>query len=100
MERLSDMAHGLLSSRLGEGLCGHHPLFDLEAIRAAFSAPDVPVSREDAEEIGEALLVIARKPLSHARVRVCGMSTGARDALIRLYFRLLERAGEARRTVH
>ncbi len=100
MERLSTIAPGRLSSRLREGLCGHHPLFDAAAIRAAFEAPDVPVSHENADEIGQALLAIAREPLSTARVAVSGMSPSARDALIRLYFRLLDRAAEAKLVLH
>ena len=47
MEKLSTLAPGRLSSLLVQGLRGHHALFDADAIREAFDAPDAdaPVAR-------------------------------------------------------
>jgi hypothetical protein len=94
MEKLTSLAPGRLSSLLVQGLCGHHPLFDAAAIRAAFdgSRSDEPVAREDASEVGQALLAICREPPDAARGAVETLSPGARTSLIRLYFRLLDRA--------
>lgn len=93
-DRLGAIAPGRLSQRLREGLRGHHLLFEEEAIREAFAGPDRAVSREDADEVGRALLAICREPLPSARHAVDGLSESARISLIRLYFRLLERAEE------
>jgi hypothetical protein len=100
MEKLATLAPGRLSEVLSQGLRGHHPLFEAAAIREAFTAPDEPVSREDADEVGEALLALCRDPLPAARDAVAGLSPSARLALIRLYFRLLDRAQEERRLQH
>ncbi len=94
MEKLSTLAPGRLSSLLVQGLRGHHPLFDAAAIREAFDAPDsdAPVAREDATEVGAALLSVCRDSPRVARQAVETLSPQARTALIRLYFRLLDRA--------
>lgn len=95
IEKLATLASGRLSAILSEGLCGHHPLFDPDAIRAAFDAPAEVVDRDDALAIGKVLLSICREPLATARGAVDALDPQARDALIRLYFRLLDRAREA-----
>lgn len=94
MEKLSTLAPGRLSALLLQGLRGHHPLFDADAIRQAFDAPDAdaPVAREDADDVGQALLSICRDSPRVARGAVETLSPSARTALIRLYFRLLDRA--------
>jgi hypothetical protein len=92
MEKLASLAPGRLAHLLSEGLRGHHVLFDPETIRAAFEAPDVPLTREDADEVGRTLLAICRDPVDLARNAVDALPESARVALIRLYFRLLERA--------
>lgn len=92
MDKLASLAPGRLAHLLSEGLRGHHVLFDPEAIRAAFDAPDAPLTREDADEVGRTLLAICRDPVDVAREAVDALPDSARVALIRLYFRLLERA--------
>ncbi|HEY6106667.1 MAG TPA: hypothetical protein VIV59_11830 [Anaeromyxobacteraceae bacterium] len=62
MDKLEEIAPRRLSLRVREGLSGHHPLFDLDAIRRAFAGSDGPV--------------------------------------IRLYFRLLDRASERKPPLH
>jgi hypothetical protein len=99
-EKLATLAPGRLSALLSQGLRGHHPLFEREAILAAFQLPDVPVAREDANEVGQALLTICKEPLRIARGAVATLSDSARLSLIRLYFRLLDRAEEERQSVH
>lgn len=98
-DNLATLAPGRLSALLSQGLRGHHPLFDREAIVAAFDSPDAPVASEDADEVGRALLAICKDPLPAARGAVATLSPSARVSLIRLYFRLLERAEEERRSV-
>lgn len=93
MEKLASIAPGRLAHLLSEGLRGHHLLFDPDTIRAAFDAPDVPLSREDADDVGRTLLAICRDPVDLARGAVDALPDSARVALVRLYFRLLERAG-------
>ncbi len=93
-EKLSTLAPGRLSSLLSQGLRGHHPLFDREAILRAFEDPDLPVSREDACDVGQALLAICRDPVEVARGAVDTLRSSAQLSLIRLYFRLLDRAQE------
>jgi hypothetical protein len=100
VEKLATLAPGRLSGVLMEGLRGHHPLFDPEEIRAAFAAPDEQVTAGDATEVGQALLAICRDPIHVARGAVDGLSGQARVALIRLYFRLLDRAEEERHLKH
>jgi hypothetical protein len=99
MEKLSTLAPGRLSALLVQGLRGHHPLFDAAAIREAFDDPgDLPVAREDAGEVGRALLAICQERPAVARGAIDTLSPSARTSLIRLYFRLLDRAhGEERR---
>jgi hypothetical protein len=99
MDKLSTLAPGRLSSLLVQGLRGHHPLFDADAIREAFDAPDAdgPMAREDADDVGQALLSICRDPPRIARGAVETLTPQARTALIRLYFRLLDRAHVERR---
>lgn len=94
MEKLSTLAPGRLSALLAQGLRGHHPLFDAAAIREAFEASDadVPVASEDADEVGQALLSICRDSPRVARGAVETLTPSARTSLIRLYFRLLDRA--------
>lgn len=100
MEKLDTLAPGNLSERIREGLRGHHPLFDPAQIREAFEVPDRVMAREDADEIGQALLSVCRDPLSVARVAVDALQPKARLALIRLYFRLLDRAEQERGQQH
>jgi hypothetical protein len=52
------------------------------------------VSIEDANEVGAALLTMCREPVTVARGTVDTMTPRARISLIRLYFRLLDRAHE------
>jgi hypothetical protein len=94
MDKLENLAPGRLSLRLAEGLRGHHPLFEPDHIREAFRAGDHPVTRADATAVGDALVAICESPLEAARGAVEGLSPRARLALIRLYFRLLDRAQE------
>jgi hypothetical protein len=98
-EKLSALAPGRLGELLSQGLRGHHPLFDREAILSAFALPDAPVAREDADEVGEALLTICKEPLAVARGAIATLSDSARLSLIRLYFRLLDRAEEERNSL-
>lgn len=100
MEKLSTLAPGHLSERLREGLRGHHPLFDADQIREAFEAADRVVSKEDADDVGQALMSICRDPLPVARGVVEALAGPARLALIRLYFRLLDRAEQERGLQH
>jgi hypothetical protein len=99
-EKLATLAPGRLSALLSVGLRGHHPLFDREAILAALDAPDAPVARQDADDVGQVLVTICKQPLHVARGAVATLSEPARLSLIRLYFRLLLRAEEERRAVH
>jgi hypothetical protein len=96
MEKLATLAPGRLNKLLVHGLNGHHPLFRADEIRVAFEAPDCPVSLEDANEVGAALLSMCREPMKIARGTVDTMTPRARISLIRLYFRLLDRAHEER----
>jgi hypothetical protein len=93
-EKLAMLAPGRLSRLVAQGLLGHHLLFDRAAILEAFAAPDAPVAREDADAVGQALLTICKEPLGVARAAVAALSDSARLSLIRLYFRLLDRAQE------
>jgi hypothetical protein len=83
-----------LSLLLKQGLRGHHPLFDAESIRQAYQSPeaDPPVANEDADDVGQALLAMCRNTPSVARGAVETLSPRARQGLIRLYFRLLDKA--------
>jgi hypothetical protein len=99
-EKVSTLAPGRLAGLLSQGLCGHHPLFERDSILAAFEVPDAPVAREDASEVGQALLAICRDPFPVALGTVAQLSDSARTSLIRLYFRLLDRAGEERASLH
>ncbi len=99
-EKLATLAPGRLSRLLAEGLRGHHPLFDRAAILAAFEAPDVPVAPGDAHAVGHVLLAVCKEPLDVARAAVETLPESARTSLIRLYFRLLDRAGEERPLRH
>lgn len=93
-EKLETLAPGRLSGLLAQGLRGHHPLFERDAILAALAEPDLPVTRADANAVGQALLAICRDPPEVARGAVASLAGTARLALIRLYFRLLDRAQE------
>lgn len=93
-EKLAALAPGRLSGLLAEGLRGHHLLFEHAAILAAFRTPDAPVLPEDAPAVGQALLAMCRDPLPMARSVVDALPESALSSLIRLYFQLLERAGE------
>lgn len=93
-EKLATFAPGRLSRLVAQGLLGHHLLFDRAAILEAFATPDAPVSREDADAVGQALLVMCRDPVDAARAAVAALPASARLSLIRLYFRLLDRAQE------
>jgi hypothetical protein len=99
-EKLAELGPGRLASLLSEGLRGHHLLFDRDAILATFALPDAPVASEDADDVGHALLTICRDPLPVARSTVAALPESARHALIRVYFRLLDRAEEERSAVH
>ena len=50
--------------------------------------------------MGHALLTICKEPLPAARAAIAGLGDSARVSLIRLYFRLLDRAEEERAAVH
>ena len=93
-DRLATLAPGRLSGLLAQGLRGHHLLFDRAAIVEAFATPDAPMAREDANAVGHALLTICKEPLHVARAEVAALSGSARLSLVRLYFRLLDRAQE------
>ncbi len=93
-EKLSMLAPGRLTALVALGLRGHHPLFEREAILAAFEVPEAPVAREDASAIGNALIAMSREPVEIARQAVAALPGSARLALVRLYFRLIERAQE------
>jgi len=99
VEKLATLAPGRLSTLLVQGLRGHHPLFDADAIREAFEGEDsdAPVAREDADEVGRALLAICREPPKVARGAIALLTPSARTSLIRLYFRLLDRAHSEKR---
>jgi hypothetical protein len=97
-EKLSTLAPGRLAALLSQGLRGHHPLFDRDAIMAAFELPDAPVAREDADDVGQVLLTICKQPVAVARGAIASLSEPVRLALIRLYFRLLEHAEEERQS--
>jgi hypothetical protein len=99
-EKLATLAPGRLSALLSQGLRGHHPLFEREAILAAFELPDAPVAREDANAVGQVLLTICKEPLGTARHAISTLPDTARLSLIRLYFRLLDRAEEERQAIH
>lgn len=99
-EKLAVLAPGRLSALVTHGLRGHHLLFDRAAILEAFEAADAPVAREDANAVGEVLLTICKEPLHVARDAVRTLSASARLSLIRLYFRLLDRAQEERPLRH
>ena len=99
-EKLSLHAPGRLSVILIEGLRGHHPLFEPEEIRAAFEVPDRPLDALSADQVGQALLAMARAPAHAARGAIDALPPQPRSALIRVYFRLLERAAEERRLSH
>jgi hypothetical protein len=99
-EKLTMQAPGRLSVILIEGLRGHHPLFDPDEIRAAFQVPDRPLDALAADQVGQALLAIAREPAHAARGAIDALSPRSKVALIRVYFRLLDRAEEERRLSH
>lgn len=91
-EKLAALAPGRLSGLLAEGLRGHHLLFERAVIVAAFRTPDAPVRPEDAGAVGHALLTMCRDPLPVARAVVDALPEPALLTLVRLYFRLLDRA--------
>ncbi|HEY6001824.1 MAG TPA: hypothetical protein VIV57_03040 [Anaeromyxobacter sp.] len=99
-EKLVALAPGRLSRLLAQGLCGHHALFERAAIVAAFDEPDAPVAPADADAVGQALFTICKEPLPVAREAVERLPESARLSLIRLYFRLLDRASEERPLRH
>jgi hypothetical protein len=99
-EKLTMQAPGRLSVILVEGLRGHHPLFEADDIRAAFSVPDKPLDALAADQVGQALLAIAREPAHAARGAIDALSPRSKTALIRVYFRLLDRAEEERQLSH
>jgi len=100
MDSLGHLAPGRLSERLQEGLRGHHLLFEAEAIREAFADPDHTVSKDEADDLGRVLLAICKEPLREARTAVDTLTPQVRTSLIRLYFRLLQRAEEERGQRH
>jgi hypothetical protein len=94
-------APGKLGDRLRGSLSGHHPLFDVEDIRAALAADrNAPLDPAHAGPVGDALVVLARDGFSVARTRVDALAPDAREQLIRLYFQLLARAREVRTVLH
>jgi hypothetical protein len=97
-DKLATLAPGRLSDLLCLGRTGHHPLFDRDEIMAALETPDAPVAREESDAIGEVLLAMCRDPFDVARGAVAGLPHAARLSLIRLYFRLLDRAEQERRS--
>ncbi len=99
-EMLHMLAPGRLTALVSLGLRGHHPFFEREAILAAFETPDAPVAREDASAVGHALIAMSREPVDVARQAVEALSGSARLALVRIYFRLLERAQSAQPLRH
>ena len=100
MEEPTIVPPGRLSDRLRCSLCGHHPLFEVEDIRAALAGEAAPLDAAHANDVSQTLVALSRDPYMQARHRVDTLSPGARDALIRLYFRLLERSREVRGTLH
>ena len=86
-----DLAPGRLGDLLRGARSGHHPLFAPAEIRRAFESPEVPVNRDNAGELGEVLIALARDP-SAGQAVVQRLSDRSRSALIRVYFRLLERS--------
>ncbi len=99
-EKLAEFVPDRLNAFVSLGLCGHHPLFEREAILAAFAAPDAPVARDDATAVGQALIAIIREPVNVARRTVSALPRSAQLALVRLYFRLLDRAQQERPLRH
>ncbi len=98
--KLAMLAPGRLTALVTLGLRGHHPLFEREAILAALEAPDAPVAREDASAVGHALIAMSRESVDVARQAVAALSGSARLSLVRLYFRLLERAQQEQSLRH
>ena len=99
MEKRAEDVPERLSLLLRQGLRGHHPLFDAESIRQAFECAeaDPGVANEDADDVGQALMAMCRSSPTAARGAVDTLSPRARQGLIRLYFRLLDKAqGEQR----
>lgn len=92
LDKLVALAPRRLSAVLAEGLRGHHLLFSEDEIRGAFAAPDAQLTRAQADAVGAALLAVCRDPIDVARVEIEALAPDARAALVRLYFRLLERA--------
>ncbi len=78
-EKLTMQAPGRLSVILVEGLRGHHPLFDPDDIRAAFQVPDRPLDALAADQVGQALLAIAREPAHAARDAIDALSPHSRS---------------------
>jgi len=93
-----DLAPGRLSAILRGARSGIHPLFDLPDIREAFEGPEIPVTRENAGELGRTLLAVARDPRG-APGLLAALPPRSRALFIRVYFRLLERAGPSP-TIH
>jgi len=86
-----DLAPGRLAAILDGARSGHHPLFDLAAIRAAFEGPDIPVTRDNAGALGHAILEVARDPRQAPQL-LSRLPERTRAAFIRIYFRLLDRS--------
>jgi len=99
-EKVATIVPARLTAILTEGLRGHHPLFEQDEIRDAFQAPDSALSAADANEVGQVLLTVCREPAAVARGSIDALSPASRVALIRLYFRLLDRAEQERRLSH
>ena len=76
------------------------PRIKAEAIREAFADPDHTVSKDEADDLGRVLLAICKEPLREARTAVDTLTPQVRTSLIRLYFRLLQRAEEERGQRH
>lgn len=93
-----DLAPGRLSAILQGARSGIHPLFGLPDIREAFEGPEIPVTRDNAGELGRTLLAVARDP-GRAPALIAALSPRGRALFIRVYFRLLDRA-DPRPTVH
>jgi hypothetical protein len=102
MDDFDGEAPGRLGERLRGSLSGHHPLFDIEDIRGALAlAGDVAViDPAYVDEVRRTLVALAEEAFGNVRSRVESLPPGARQGLIRLYFRLLSRAREVRGRVH
>ena len=92
MDEFHGQVPGRLRERLRGSLSGHHPLFEVEDIRSALRDAQTVLDERSAKQVADALLVLARDGFGSARNHVDGLQPRTRDALIRVYFAMLERA--------